>query len=163
VAIVLGVLAGTGPASAQQARDVGEPDVAARAWVLTDLRSGDFLAGEDASRELPIASTTKIMEALVVLEYAMIEAPYQRNEIVDLVAKGDVAGLVDASPNVKREVELVGHPPLSARAGTRLGRVVVSVDGREVGETTLVAERGYEKPSLGQRLWYTVGGFSSRR
>jgi hypothetical protein len=25
----------------------------------------------------------------------------------------------------------------------------VSVDGREVGETTLVAERGYEKPSLG--------------
>jgi hypothetical protein len=90
--------------------------------------------------------------------YAMIEAPYQRNEIVDLVAKGDVAGLVDASPNVKREVELVGHPPLSARAGTRLGRVVVSVDGREVGETTLVAERGYEKPSLGQRLWYTVGG-----
>jgi hypothetical protein len=90
--------------------------------------------------------------------YAMIEAPYQRKEIGDLVAKGDVAGPVDASPNVKREVELVGHPPLSARAGTRLGRVVVSVDGREVGETTLVAERGYEKPSLGQRLWYTVGG-----
>jgi hypothetical protein len=30
VAIGLGVLAGTGPASAQQARDVGEPDVAAR-------------------------------------------------------------------------------------------------------------------------------------
>ena len=77
---------------------------------------------------------------------------------MDLVAKGDVAGLVDASPNVKRQVELVGHPPLSARAGTRLGSVVVSVDGREVGETTLVAERGYEKPSLGQRLWYTVGG-----
>ena len=28
----------------------------------------------------------------------------------------------------------------------------------EVVETTLVAELGYEKPSLGQRLWYTVGG-----
>jgi D-alanyl-D-alanine carboxypeptidase (penicillin-binding protein 5/6) len=372
VALVLCVFAGTAPASAQQSRDVGKPDVAARAWVLTDLRSGDFLAGENASRKLPIASTTKIMEALVVLEnadlgeevtvsrdaasyatpaysnvgllpgdtlsvrellmaalissgddaayalaehvggggktgvnrfvemmneeaqtvgledthfenpigldekghyssamdlattarvamrypqfrdivsteyasiytadreipltstnellfsygpatgvktgttpaageslvssaslgdeayvcvllhsreerfgasartlrygfiaydrkdlvlkgkqYATMEAPYQRDEVVDLVAEGDVAGLVDARPDVDREVELVDHPPLSARAGTKLGRVVVREDGEKVGETALVARRGYENPSLGQRLWYTVGG-----
>ena len=81
--------------------------------------------------------------------YATMGAPYQRNTSVDLV---------DASPDVEREVGLVDHPPLSARAGTRLGRVVVRVDGREVGETPLLARRGYEKPSLGQRLWYTVGG-----
>ena len=68
VALVLGVLVGT--ASAQQAGEFGEPDVAARAWVLTDLKSGEYLAGEDASKELPIASTTKIMEAIVVLENA---------------------------------------------------------------------------------------------
>jgi D-alanyl-D-alanine carboxypeptidase len=372
VALVLCIFVGTGLASAQQARDTGEPDVAARAWVLTDLRSGDFLAGEDVSRKLPIASTTKIMEALVVLEngdlgeevtvsrdaasfatpaysnvgllpgdtlsvrellmaalissgddaayalaehvggggkagvnrfvemmneeaktlglenthfenpigldekghyssagdlatmarvamhhpefrdivsaeyasiytadreipltstnellfsygpatgvktgttpaagealvssasladesyvcvildsreerfrasartlrhgfiaydrkdlvvkdkqYATVEAPYQRDEVVDLVAGGDVAGLVDARPDVEREVKLVDHPPLSARVGTTLGRVVVRVDGEKVGETALVAKRGYEKPSLGQRLWYTVGG-----
>ena len=368
--VALCVLAGAGPASAQQAGGVGKPDVAARAWVLADLRSGDPLAGEDASRELPIASTTKIMEAIVVLEnadldeevtvsgnaasyatptysnvgllpgdtlsvrellmaalissgddaahalaehvggeggvnsfvgmmneeartmglqnthfenpvglddeghyssaedlvtmarvamrypefrrivateyasiytadrqipltntnellfsyrpatgiktgttpaageslvssaslgdesyicvvldareerfgasvrtlrygfvahdrrdlvvknkqYATLEAPYQRNEVVDLVARGDVAGLVDAHPDVEREVELADHPPLAARAGTTLGRVVVRVDGEKVGETELVARRGYEKPSLGQRLWYTVGG-----
>jgi D-alanyl-D-alanine carboxypeptidase len=53
VAIVLGVLAGTGPASAQQARDVGEPDVAAMAWVLTDLRSGDFLARKTLPESYP--------------------------------------------------------------------------------------------------------------
>jgi serine-type D-Ala-D-Ala carboxypeptidase (penicillin-binding protein 5/6) len=372
VALVLFGFTGTGPASAQRARDTGEPHVAARAWVLTDLRSGDVLAGENASRKLPIASTTKIMEALVVLEngdlgeeatvsrdaasyatpaysnvgllpgdtlsvrgllvaalvssgddaayalaehvgggdkagvsrfvemmnekaetlglqnthfenpvgldekghyssagdlatmarvamqqpefrdivsteyasiytpdreipltstnellfsygpatgiktgttpaageslvssaaiadesyvcvildsreerfgasmrtlrhgfiaydrkdlivkdkqYATIEAPYQRDEVVDLVAEGDVAGLVDARPDVEREVEFVDYPPLSARAGTALGRVVVSVDGEKIGETALVAKRGYEKPSLGQRLWYTVGG-----
>ena len=370
MALVLGVFTGTSPASAQRARDVVGPDVAARAWVLTDLQSGDFLQGERASRRLPIASTTKIMEALVVLEnadldeevtvsrdaaayatpaysnvglmpgdtlsvrellmaamissgddaayalaehvggragvnrfveemneeaktlglgnthfenpvgldekghyssardlatmarvamqnpefrdivstqyasiytpdreiplastnellfsygpatgiktgttpaageslvssaaigdesylcvvldskeerfgasartlrygfithdrrnlvvkdkqYATMEAPYQRDEVVDLVARGDVAALVEASPDVARKVRLVDHPPLSARAGTRLGRVVVSVDGREVGETSLIAKRGYEKPSLGQRLWYTVGG-----
>jgi D-alanyl-D-alanine carboxypeptidase len=372
VTLVFCVFVGTDPASAQQARNVGEPDVAARAWVLTDLRSGDFLAGEHASRKLPIASTTKIMEALVVLEnadlgeevtvsshaasyatpaysnvgllpgdtlsirellmaalissgddaayalaehvggggqagvnrfvemmneeaqtmgldnthfenpigldekghyssardlatmarvamqrpefrdivsteyasiytpdreipltstnellfsyrpatgiktgttpaageslvssaslgdesyvcvildsreerfgasartlrygfiaydrkdlvakdkqYATIEAPYQRDKVVDLMADGDVAGLVDARPDVEREVELVDHPPLSARAGTSLGRIVVRVDGEKIGETALVAKRGYEKPSLGQRLWYTVGG-----
>ena len=372
VALLLCVFTGTGPAPAQQARDAGEPDVAARAWVLTDLRSGDYLAGEDASRKLPIASTTKIMEALVVLEkgdlgeevtvsreaasyatpsysnvgllpgdtlsvrellmaalissgddaayalaehvggggragvnrfvemmneeaqtlglenthfenpvgldekghyssagdlammarvamqhpefrdivsteyasiytpdreipltstnellfsygpttgiktgttpaagetlvssaslgdesyvcvildsreerfgasartlrhgfiaydrknlavkdkqYATMEAPYQRDEVVDLVAEGDVAGLVDARPDVEREVVFVDHPPLSARAGTTLGRIVVRVDGEKIGETALVAKRGYEKPSLGQRLWYTVGG-----
>jgi D-alanyl-D-alanine carboxypeptidase len=243
VALVLRAFTGTGPASVQQARDTGEHDVAARAWVLTDLRSGGFLAGEDASRKLPIASTTKIMEALVVLEngdfggevmvsrdaasyathaysnvgllpgdtlrvrellmaalissaflgdesyvcvildsreerfgasirtlrhgfiaydrkdqYATMEAPYQRDEVVDLVAGGDVASLVDASPDVEREVEFVDHPPLSARAGTTLGQVVVRVDGEKIGETALVAKRGYEKPSLGQRLWYTVGG-----
>jgi D-alanyl-D-alanine carboxypeptidase len=372
VALVLCIFAGTSVASAQQARDTGEPDVAARAWVLTDLRSGDFLAGEDASRKLPIASTTKIMEALVVLEngdfgeevtvsrdaasyatpaysnvgllpgdtlsvrellmaalissgddaayalaehvggggkagvnsfvemmneeaetlglenthfenpigldekghyssagdlatmarvamrhpefreivsaeyasiytpdreipltstnellfsygpatgiktgttpaageslvssaslgdesyvcvildsreerfgasartlrygfiaydrknlvvkdtqYATMEAPYQQDEVVDLVAEGDVSGLVDARPDVEREVEFVDHLPLSARAGTTLGRVVARVDGEKIGETALVAKRGYEKPSLGQRLWYTVGG-----
>ena len=370
VTLLLAVLAVAGPAPAQQARKVGEPDVAARAWVLTDLESGDPLAGEDASRELPIASTTKIMQALVVLDnadlgeevtvsraaasyatpaysnvgllpgdtlsvkellmaavissgddaayalaehaggeagvngfvdqmnekaealglkdthfenpigldekghyssardlatmarvamqdrefremvsteyasiftqdreiplastnellfsyppatgiktgttpaageslvssasigdesyvfvvldskeerfraslrtlrygfiahdrkdlvargrgYATMEAPYQRDEVVDLVAKGDVAGLTGASPDVEREVDLVDHPPLSAKAGTRLGRVVVKVDGEEVGRTPLLAKEGYQRPSLGQRLWYTVGG-----
>jgi D-alanyl-D-alanine carboxypeptidase (penicillin-binding protein 5/6) len=372
VVLILCVFMGTDPASAQQARNVGEPGVAARAWVLTDLRSGDFLAGEHASRKLSIASTTKIMEALVVLEnadlgeevtvsrdaasyatpaysnvgllpgdtlsvrellmaalissgddaayalaehvggggkagvnrfvemmneeaqtmgldnthfenpigldekghyssasdlatmarvamqhpefrdivsteyasiytpdrdipltstnellfsygpatgiktgttpaageslvssaslgdesyvcvildsreerfgasartlrygfitydrkdlvakdkqYATMEAPYQRDKVVDLVAEGEVAGLVDARPDVEREVGLVDHPPLSARAGTSLGRIVVRVDGKKIGETALVAKRGYEKPSLGQRLWYTVGG-----
>jgi D-alanyl-D-alanine carboxypeptidase (penicillin-binding protein 5/6) len=370
VALAICVFAVTGPASAQQARDTDEPGVAARAWVLTDLRSGDFLAGEDASRKLSIASTTKIMEAIVVLEnadldeevtvsrkaasyatpaysnvgllpgdtlsvrellmaalissgddaayalaehvggqggknrfvgmmneeaetlglknthfenpigldekdhyssagdlatmarvamrhrefrdlvateyasiytpdreillastnellfsygpatgiktgttpdageslvssasredesfvcvvldsreerfgasartlrygfiaydrkdlvvkdkqYATIDAPYQRDEVVDLVAGRDVAGLVDAHPDVERDVKLVDHPPLAARAGTTLGRVVVRVDGEKIGESALVAKRGYEKPSLGQRLWYTVGG-----
>lgn len=90
--------------------------------------------------------------------YATIDAPYRRDESVDLVAKGDVEGLVDASPDVEREVELVDYPPLSARAGTRLGRVVVKVDGNVVGKTPLVAKEGYEKAPLGQRVWYTVGG-----
>jgi len=252
VVLVLGTLAGTGQASAREAgaREVSEPGVAARAWALMDLRSGEYLAGDDASEELPIASTTKIVAALdgadldeevtvsedaaayatpaysnvgllpgdtlsvrellmaalissgddaayalaehvggayvcVILDskeerfaasvralrygfaaydrtdlvaegrrYATIGVPYRRDESVDLVAKGNVAGLVDASP----DVELAADPPDSPGAGTRLGRVVVEVDGDRVGQTPLVAKKGYERASLGQRVWYTVGG-----
>ena len=47
---------------------------------------------------------------------------------------------------------------LGVQAGTRLGKVVVKVDGKKIGETQLVAKKGYEETSLGQRVWYTVGG-----
>ena len=90
--------------------------------------------------------------------YATVGVPYRRDESVDLVAKGSVAGLVDASPDVERDVELAADLPDSAVAGTRLGRVVVEVDGDRVGHTPLVAKKGYERASLGERVWYTVGG-----
>ena len=90
--------------------------------------------------------------------YATIRVPYRRDESIDLLAKDSVAGLVDASPRVERDVELAADPPASAAAGTRLGKVVVKVDGKEVGTTPLVASKGYERASLGQRVWYTVGG-----
>jgi D-alanyl-D-alanine carboxypeptidase len=90
--------------------------------------------------------------------YAGIDVPYRREETVDLVAEERVDGLVDASPDVERDVDLVDDLPDSARAGTRLGEVVVKVDGKKVGESRLLAKKGYEKASLGQRVWYTVEG-----
>lgn len=44
------------------------PEVEARAWTLVDLWTGELLAGESYDVPLPMASTTKIMVALVVLE-----------------------------------------------------------------------------------------------
>jgi D-alanyl-D-alanine carboxypeptidase (penicillin-binding protein 5/6) len=67
-------------------------------------------------------------------------------------------GLVEASSDVERNVDLVEDLPDSARVGTRLGEVVVKVEGKKIGETRLLAEKGYEKASLGQRVWYTVEG-----
>jgi len=74
------------------------------------------------------------------------------------VAQENVDGLVDANPDVERDIELVKDLPPSARAGTRLGEVIVKVDGKKIGETRLVAKKGYEEASLGQRVWYTVEG-----
>jgi hypothetical protein len=67
---------------------------------------------------------------------------------------GGARGSRKGRPEVERDEDLVDF----ARAGTRLGRVVVRVDGRRVGETPLVAREGYEEASFGQRVWYTVEG-----
>jgi D-alanyl-D-alanine carboxypeptidase (penicillin-binding protein 5/6) len=157
-----GIKTSTTPAAGESL--VSSAAIGDESYVCVILDSKEERFGASA-RSLRYGFIAHDLKDLIVegRRYATMEAPYQREEIVDLVAKGDVAGLMDASPDVAREVELVDHPPLSARAGTRLGLVVVKVDGREVGETSLVAKEGYEKPSLGQRLWYTVGGFSSRR
>ena len=70
LALVLQGLAISGAGAQETAT---EPRVAARAWVLTDVRSGEYLAGENASARLPMASTTKIMVALLTLEEGDLE------------------------------------------------------------------------------------------
>lgn len=47
---------------------VPQPEVAAGAWVLTDARSGEYLAGKNAEARLAMGSTDKMMVALVALD-----------------------------------------------------------------------------------------------
>jgi hypothetical protein len=49
------------------------------------------------------------------------------------VAQNSVDGLVDASSDVERDVDLVEDLPGSARVGIRLGELVVEVDGKKIG------------------------------
>ncbi len=56
-----------------QAQQPG-PQLAARAWGVIDARTGDVLTSHAGNRELPIASTTKLMTAYV----AMREMPLDR-------------------------------------------------------------------------------------
>jgi D-alanyl-D-alanine carboxypeptidase (penicillin-binding protein 5/6) len=58
------------------------PPVEARSWALIDARSGDVLVSHAARRHLPIASTTKLMTAYVVLhelplDHVVRAAPYE--------------------------------------------------------------------------------------
>jgi len=58
------------------------PPVEARSWALTDARSGDVLVSHALDRELPIASTTKLMTAYVALHELPLDrlvraAPYE--------------------------------------------------------------------------------------
>lgn len=58
------------------------PRIEARAWVLADARTGEVLVSHAAARRLPIASTTKLMTAYVVLHELPLDrivraAPYR--------------------------------------------------------------------------------------
>ncbi len=90
--------------------------------------------------------------------YATVEKPYRRGETVELAAKESVDGLVDGDSDVAREARVFEDLPGSAEAGAKLGEIVVMVDGERVGESPLVARRGYDAASLWERVWYTVQG-----
>jgi D-alanyl-D-alanine carboxypeptidase (penicillin-binding protein 5/6) len=58
------------------------PQIEARSWALIDGKSGDVLVSHAAKRQLPIASTTKLMTAFVVLHELPLDrmvraAPYE--------------------------------------------------------------------------------------
>ncbi|HEV2745238.1 MAG TPA: D-alanyl-D-alanine carboxypeptidase family protein [Rubrobacter sp.] len=152
-----GVKTGTTPAAGESLVSSAAGGDEAYAFVILDAGEDRFAA---SIRAFEHAFAAYDRADLVVRgeKYAGADVPYRRDESVDLVAARDVEGLVDASPKVEREVTVAKDPPESARAGTRLGEVVVRVDGRVVGESPLVARRGYEEASLWERVWYTVGG-----
>ena len=152
-----GVKTGTTPAAGESLVSSATKGDEAYAFVILDAGEDRFAA---SIRALEHAFAAYDRADLVVggEKYAGADVPYRREKSIDLVAARDVEGLVDASPEVEREITVTKDPPDSARAGTRLGEVVVKVDGRVVGESPLVARRGYEEASLWERVWYTVGG-----
>ncbi|MDP8948587.1 MAG: D-alanyl-D-alanine carboxypeptidase [Actinomycetota bacterium] len=58
----------SGERPAAEAAAPGQPELQAQSWALTDAKTGLYLAGKNPNKRLPIASTTNIMTALVVLE-----------------------------------------------------------------------------------------------
>jgi len=152
-----GIKTGTTPAAGESLVSSASTKDESYVCVVLDSKEERFAASVRALRYGFAAYGRK---DLVVegQRYASIKAPYRREQSMDLVAQESVDGLVGANPDVERDVELVKDLPPSARAGTRLGEVVVEVDGEKIGKTRLVAKKGYEEASLGQRVWYTVEG-----
>ncbi|HEX3173250.1 MAG TPA: D-alanyl-D-alanine carboxypeptidase family protein [Solirubrobacterales bacterium] len=67
VAVVTALQAAAVAAPARAAQS-GPPQLEARAWVLIDAGDGEVLASHAISRQLPVASTTKLMTAYVALK-----------------------------------------------------------------------------------------------
>ena len=98
-------------------------------------------------------------EALVQREdpYADLELPYRRGETVKLVAARDISALAGPGLKVERRTTTEEAPPY-AETGSKLGTVTVSVEGRNVGSSPLVVQKGYEEASLWQKVTYLAGG-----
>jgi D-alanyl-D-alanine carboxypeptidase (penicillin-binding protein 5/6) len=58
------------------------PELGVRAAILVDQSTGQVLYDENANRELPIASTTKLMTALLTLEHASLGTVFAQNDYV---------------------------------------------------------------------------------
>lgn len=89
--------------------------------------------------------------------YASEPLPSRPDQEVGLAAGQTASGLVAASAEVERRVE-VGELPASAEKGERVGRVIAEADGERVASAPLVAAEGYEEASMWRKLWYTARG-----
>jgi D-alanyl-D-alanine carboxypeptidase (penicillin-binding protein 5/6) len=148
-----GTTPGAGPSLVASAAAENEAYVS----VILDAKEDRFAASIRAL-EHGFAAYDRVNLVAEGKQYARADVPYRRGETVDLVAKENVNGLVDGDFKVEREARVFKDLPASARLGTKLGEVVVKVDGERVGESPLVARKGYEEASLWERVWYTVGG-----
>ncbi len=61
------------PTAINSAPDPEPPELTAEAWILYDADSGVVIASQDAETERPMASVTKIMTAIVVVENAELD------------------------------------------------------------------------------------------
>jgi serine-type D-Ala-D-Ala carboxypeptidase (penicillin-binding protein 5/6) len=66
--LISGASAGNGAGAQEKEERPDPPKINAGAWVLEDTETGLYLAGKNPDKRLPIASTTKIMVALIALE-----------------------------------------------------------------------------------------------
>jgi len=60
----------------------GPPVVTAKSWVIVDAKSGSSVAGSDADVKRHMASTTKVMTAILILEFAERNAAVLDEEVI---------------------------------------------------------------------------------
>ncbi|MDQ4129047.1 MAG: D-alanyl-D-alanine carboxypeptidase [Actinomycetota bacterium] len=87
-----------------------------------------------------------------------LQLPFRREESVKLVAAKSVSGLAGPGLEVKRDLTTQREAPPAAEAGRKLGEIEVLVDGRSVGSSPLVAQKGYEEAGIWQRVKYWSEG-----
>jgi serine-type D-Ala-D-Ala carboxypeptidase (penicillin-binding protein 5/6) len=149
-----GTSAQAGPCVVASAQSDDESYIA----VVLDA-AGDLQRFEAATAALEYGFGEYEREPLVERgdSYAKLALPYRRGETVKLVADRDVSALAGPGLEVVRRPTNEEAPP-SAKTGRKLGTVAVSVEGRKVGSSPLVVEKGYEAASLWQKVTYWAGG-----
>ena len=74
------------------------PSVTAGSWILYDDTFGQVLAERDADARRPVASTTKIMTALVILEQNGTDEPVEITRSAALAGESEIGLVADEPP-----------------------------------------------------------------
>ena len=88
--------------------------------------------------------------------YEDLTPPFRPEESVGLAAAEDVTGLAGPGLEAERRVTEKDAPP-EARKGQELGGIELLIDGQSIGNSPLVASRGYEEASLWRKVRYWTG------
>lgn len=140
-----------GPAVALPApllRDRPPPDVAADAWLLIDAASGAELASFDASMSRPMASVTKLMTAVVVVENTSPDEIVKISDQAAAVGEAEI-GLVPGEEWSVRELLAATLVRSGNDAAMALAEYVGgSVDGFVVMMNAKAAELGLTATSF---------------
>jgi len=89
--------------------------------------------------------------------YDEIDVPFRREESIEVSSEKNVEVLVGPGVQVERQIT-TKKAPAAVMKGDEIGEVEVLVDGRNVGNTPLVAEKGYEEASFFQKSWHRISG-----
>ena len=138
ILLALALWVAPGAAAAAEAA-TGPPGIEAKAWIVVDGRSGEALDSHASGRQLPIASTTKLMTAFV----AMKELPLDK--------------VVRAAPYSP----IYGESLMGLKAGERVsvrdllyGLILVS--GNDAAHTLALRAAGSEARFVGQMNRYAA-------
>lgn len=71
--LLVGALPGTGSAASLQQQAAAVPDISARAAIVVEYPSGRILYAKDPHAQLAPASTTKILTAILAMEYGKLD------------------------------------------------------------------------------------------
>lgn len=128
------------PLQAAAAERPDPPAVNARAAILIDLATGQELYARDADRPLPMASLTKVMTALLVLEHSRLDelawVPYEVRSIPD--------GKIWLEPGTRVPVEDLLEALLLASANDAALTLAFHVSGSEEAFVELMNRRAQE-------------------
>ncbi len=121
----------------------GPPRLRARAWILIDALDGAELAGSAPNRELPIASTTKLMTSYLALKHLK---PKQKLKAPTYHAISADESLLGLHPGEKMTVKDLLYAMLLPSANDAAETIALGVSG---SEKRFVALMNRTAPSLG--------------